>query len=284
MKKILNILTVCVLTICFAGPAYAQEPLQSPRKDGVSIGNTKISRDDKDLVVDYQIMLGDNVLSCNVEVVMLVGRQTEKRIVLGASELKGDFGRITESGFKQVRFNVEKDSHYLAGKDIRFTLNVKSKNVLDNEILAMASVSVVPQPSYGLMLGYVKKFGGYAKFRSDFHFGPASYTCNRSGEIDGGGLLWANGQQRKSRLQATGGVLFRLTKWCYPYVGAGYGTRSVQWQDYQGQWAEVADYSCKGIAAEAGVILKMGPVAVSAGYSSTAFKYSEIELGIGVMF
>lgn len=281
MKKLLNILTVYALILCFADSAYAQMPLQSPRKDGVSIGNTRVSRDDKDLVVDYQIMLGDDVLSCNVQVIMLVG---EQEIVLQPSELKGDFGKITESGFKQVRYNVEDRKQQLAGKDIRFTLNVKNKNVLDDEILAMYNMSVTPQLSYGLMLGYVKKFGGYVKFRSDFQFGPASYTCNRSGEIAGGGLLWANGQQRKSRLQATGGVLFRLTKWCYPYVGAGYGTRSVQWQDYQGQWAEVADYSCKGIAAEAGVILKIGPVAVSAGYSSTAFKYSELELGIGVMF
>lgn len=281
MKKILNILTVCVLAICFAGSVHAQEPLQSPRKDGVSIGNAKVSRDDKDLVVDYQIMLGDNVLSCNVEVIMLVGGQKQK---LNASELKGDFGRITESGFKQVRFNVERKKEYLAGKDIRFTMNVKSKDVLDNEILAMASVSVMPQTSYGLMLGYVKKFGGYVKFRSDFHFDHAAYTCDSAGQIDGGGLLWANGQQRKSRMQATGGVLFRLAKWCYPYAGVGYGTRSVHWQDYQGQWAEVTDYSCKGLAAEAGLILKMGPVAVSAGVSTTAFKYSELELGIGVMF
>lgn len=284
MKKILNILTVCALTICFAGSAHAQEPLQSPRKDGVSIGNAKVSRDDKDLVVDYQIMLGDAVLSCNVEVTMLVGGVNGQRMVLESTELKGDFGRITESGFKQVRYNVDNRKTFLAGKDIRFILNVKSKDVLDDEILAMASFGVVPQFSYGLMLGYVKKFGGYAKFRSDFHFGQAAYKCNNAGKIDGGGLLWANGQQRKSRMQATGGVLFRLTKWCYPYAGAGYGSRTVQWQDYQGEWAQVTDYSCEGIAAEAGMILKMGPVAVSAGVSTTAFKYSELELGIGVMF
>lgn len=281
MKKICNILTVCMLVMSAAVQAYAQEPLPSPKKDGVSIGSTRISRDDKDLVVDYRILLGDNVLSCNVEVIMAV---SGKKYVIDAADLKGDFGKITESGLKQVRYNVEKRKMELAGKDIRFTLNVRSKNVLDDEILAMASVSVFPQVSYGLMLGYVKKFGGYVKFRSDFQFGQASYTCNKAGEIDGGGLLWANGNQRKSRMQATGGALFRLAKWCYPYVGIGYGTRNVQWQDYQGQWAHVSDYSCKGIAAEAGLILKMGPVAISAGVSTTAFKYTELELGVGVMF
>ena len=161
---------------------------------------------------------------------------------------------------------------------------MKRKDVLKGNYIAMASVGVMPQMSYGLMVGYVKKWGGYAKFRSDYHFKSPAYSCDKYGNIDGGGLIWTNGLQRKSRLQATGGVLYRLTKWCYPYAGLGYGTRSLQWQDYQGQWAEVADYSCKGIAAEAGVIMKMGPVAVSAGYSSTAFKYSELEIGIGVMF
>ncbi len=281
MKKLLNILTVYALILCFADSAYAQMPLQSPRKDGVSIGNTRISRDDKDLVVDYQIMLGDDVLSCNVQVIMLVGGQEVK---LQPVELKGDFGKITESGFKQVRYNVEDRKQQLAGKDIRFTLSVNSKDVLDNEILAMYNMSVTPQLSYGLMLGYVKKFGGYVKFRSDFQFGKPSYICNKAGEIEGGGMLWTSGAQRKSRLQVTGGALFRLTKWLYPYAGVGYGSRDVQWQDYQGNWAQVSNYSCKGISAEAGAIVKMGPVALSAGVSTTAFKYTELELGIGVMF
>jgi hypothetical protein len=57
----------------------------------------------------------------------------------------------------------------------------------------------------------------------------------------------------------------------------------VHWQDYNGQWAQVSDYSCKGIAAEAGLIIKMGPVAVSAGVSTTAFRYTELEVGIGLM-
>lgn len=281
MKKICNILTVCVFVMLAAGQADAQEPLLSPKKDGVSIGSTKILRDDKDLVVDYRILLGDNVLSCNVEVIMSVNG---KKYVIDTADLKGDFGKITESGLKQVRYNVEKRKAELAGKDICFTLNVKSKNVLDDEILAMASVSVFPQVSYGLMLGYVKKFGGYVKFRSDFQFGNANYSCNKAGEIDGGGMLWANGKQRRSRMQITGGTLFRLAQWLYPYVGAGYGARNVQWQDFQEQWAQVSNYSCKGIAAEAGAIVKMDMVALSVGVSTTAFSYTEFEVGIGVMF
>lgn len=285
MKNAVRILMTALLSAAGILSVHAQEPLMSPGKDGVSIGNTKISRDDRDLVVDYQIMLGDQVLSCKVEVVMTVGSlEGGQKYVLEESELTGDFGKITESGFKQVRFNVENKKRILAGKDIRFTLSVKSKDVLDDEVLVMASAGVMPQMSYGLMLGYVRKFGGYVKFRSDFNFAQPSYQCNANGEIDGGGLIWSSGKQRKSRMQATCGALFRLAGWCYPYVGAGYGSRGVQWQDYEGQWAQVSDYSCKGIAAEAGLILKFGPVAVSAGASTTAFRYTDLEIGIGVMF
>lgn len=282
--KIFNIIAAGVLMVMGSLSAQGQTTLPEPKKNDVSIGNVKLSRDDKDLVLDYEIRLGDNVLSCSVEVIMLVGGADGQKYPLTASELKGDFGKITQSGAKQIRYNVERSKERLAGRDIRFTLNVKGKNVLDDEILAMGSVAVMPQMSYGLMLGYVKKFGGYIKFRSDFNFAQPSYQCNANGEIDGGGLIWSSGKQRKSRMQATCGALFRLAGWCYPYVGAGYGSRGVQWQDYEGQWAQVSDYSCKGIAAEAGLILKFGPVAVSAGASTTAFRYTDLEIGIGVMF
>lgn len=289
MKNLLNISIAWMFLIGLVGSAYAQEPIRTPKKTDVSIGNAMISRDDKDLVVDYQILFGDKVLSCNVEVIMMVG---DKPVVLEDNELTGDFGKMTEPGQKQFRYNVEKKKMQLAGKDIRFTLNVRGKKVLDDEILAMASAGIHPgvQPyhkSGGLMLGYVKKFGGYVKFRSDFNKNKPSYMCDSNGSISGDGFFWANGSadnMTRTRMQITGGALIRFASWCYPYIGAGYGTRSVLWKDNMGKWAEVSDYSYKGITAEAGLILKMGPVAISAGYSTTAFKYAEIELGVGVMF
>lgn len=110
-----------------------------------------------------------------------------------------------------------------------------------------------------------------------------AYLCDRQGMTDGG-IIWATGEQRKSRMLATGGALFRVAKWFYPYVGAGYGSRNVYWQDYEGQWAKVGDFSCKGIALEVGTIFKLGPVAISAGVSNTAFKFTEVEVGVGLMF
>lgn len=258
----------------------AQEHIPAPSRNEVSIGNARISREEKELVVDYQIQFGDDVKSCEVEVVL---NADGRPVRYGQSDLTGDYGRITTSGQKQVRFNVDKLKHALADKAITFTLNVRNKNVVKNNIMLMASASIVPQLSYGFMLGYVRKIGGYAKFRSDFGSIDPSYGCMSDGTADGN-VFWASGLQKKARFQATAGMLFRASGSVYPYIGAGYGSRGVYWEDYNGEWAQVMDYSCEGISAEAGLIFKAGPIVFSAGVSSTAFKYVEAEIGIGVAF
>lgn len=283
MKEVFRIYIVCMMTIFGTYSLNAQEVLKTPKSDEVSIGNVKVSREGKELVVDYQIILGDDVISCKVDVEMLVGANG-KKYTLKPSELKGDTGKITSTGFRQVRYDVEKRKTLLAGKDIRFTLKVSHKDALKGNYLAVASLGVVPQLSYGLMLGYVQKYGGYAKFRSDFKFPNSSYTCSSNGEIEGGGFIWTNGEQRKSFMQITGGGLFRVAKWFYPYVGAGYGSRRVLWQDFKGEWAKVSDFSCASVAFEAGAIFKFGPVALSTGVSTIGFRYTDWEIGVGVMF
>lgn len=278
LEKMRNVVVIMVLLFSFV-TAQAQEYGRAAKNE-VVVSEARVSRDERELVVDYEIMLGDNVLSCEVEVVL---KADGRSVRYNPNDLIGDYGRITSSGQKQVRFNVENMKHALAGRAITFTLNVKSKDVLDNTVLAMASVSLFPQPSYGLMLGYVRKIGGYAKVRSDFGSVKPAYGCMSDGTMDGG-YFWASGEQKKARLQATAGMLFRASRNVYPYAGVGYGARGVYWEDFKGEWAQVEDYSCKGIAAEAGLIFKFGPVAFSAGVSSTAFKYVEAEIGIGVAF
>lgn len=277
---IVKVLISLLFFIGITNVVVAQNQMRKPSESAVSFGDTKISREEKDLVADYQITLGDNVLSCEVEVIL---KADGREVRYFQTDMRGDYGRITSSGQKQVRFNVENMKQALAGRDITFTFVVKDKNVLENNILAIASASVFPQLSYGLMAGYVRKIGGYVKFRSDFGSLTPAYECMSDGTV-GDSFFWASGVQKQTRLQATAGMLFRASRSVFPYVGAGYGSRGVYWQDSEGEWAQVKDYSCKGISAEAGFVFKMGPVALSAGVSSTAFKYVEAEIGIGVMF
>ena len=146
MSKVLIKLFMTLSLLCgMAFALNAQGTLPEPKKNEVTIGNTKISRDGKELVIDYDIRLGKNVQSCVVDVVMNV----DGRVVndMSLSDLSGDFGKIKTSGKKQVRFNVDNMKHNLAGMDIRFTLNIANKDVLDDRIAVLASASVFPQLS-----------------------------------------------------------------------------------------------------------------------------------------
>lgn len=163
--------------------------------------------------------------------------------------------------------------------------SVKQKPVKDGKTLLMASIGVSPQMTFGARIGYVNKVGSYAKFRSSFDFPTAAYNCTSDGVAEMGGYIYTSGKApRYSCHQATAGLLVRLSKNIYPYIGAGYAMRSVYWEDNYGKWAKVTDYSRNGLAAEAGLALKFGAFSLSAGASTTAFKYTEMEIGVGFMF
>ena len=162
---------------------------------------------------------------------------------------------------------------------------VKQKPVKDGKTLLMASVGVSSPMTFGAMIGYVNRVGSYAKFRSNFDFQPAAYNCTSDGFAETGGYIYTSGRApRYSSHRATAGLLVRLSKNIYPYFGAGYSMLNVYWEDNQGKWMNVTDYSFKGLAAEAGLTLKFGVFSLSAGASTTAFKNTEMEIGVGLMF
>lgn len=143
------------------------------------------------------------------------------------------------------------------------------------------------QSSYGLMLGVARRNGGYMKFTSNFRFGPgASLTTDSEGKAKWYSP-WFTGKTEKYRWSLTAGYLRSITPSLYLYAGGGYGIRSLLWQFYEAPgkngYAEVDDVSFSGPAAESGLIMRFGPVAVSAGVNTINFKYWEASAGIGVL-
>ena len=274
-----KIFLALVLLSFFATAALAQE-LPSPKKDGISIGGTKVSREKNEIIIDYGILLGDQVLSCNVGVTMYLDGKPFK----GGTYFSGDIGKVRKSGTKQIRYDISRQKELLAGKDISFKLNVSKKDVLDTKVLLMASASPLSPRSYGLMVGAVKKVGGYARFQSNFRFTKPAFNTDLAGAIDGGGYMWATGNGRVQTLLATAGVLFRAHKAVYPYAGAGYGHHQYIYEDISGDWGLVKDISPSGLALEAGLVFKAGPIAVSAGVGTIMFKTVSFDLGLGVLF
>jgi len=152
------------------------------------------------------------------------------------------------------------------------------------DVFLLASLAA-PDMAYGLMAGYQhRRWGGYLAFRSNFMFCDTSYACTSEGTIENGSRIWASGSERRSNLMVSGGVLAGVTKWLAVYVGAGYGFRKLAWEDVDGGWALVSDWSCSGFAAECGVIASWRRLAVSAGISTISFRTASFTCGVGVRF
>ena len=166
----------------------------------------------------------------------------------------------------------------LSDKEIAFKVEVVRKDVIKREVIVTGQVSVFPNITYGAMIGMVNEWGWYAKFRSDNRFPLASYEYSTAE-----GKFWGTGEFQTSRLNVTAGAMARATGWLYPYCGLGYGSRGFFCKDVAEEWAINKDYSTKGLSFDAGVILKMGKVAVTAGVCNTMLNYTDAEVGIGIV-
>lgn len=206
----------------------------------------------------------------------------------------GDWLLHVPSGTKDIRINV---AGY-TGTNFEFPINIESYHTYEmivnlpikerGKALIMPSLSISSiHTSYGIMAGYVKKkFGGYVRAKSDFQFGiPIVGTCDAQGK-SGGSQLWLTGENtRKSRYAFTAGAIFRIISPLYFYAGAGYGSRILAWQNYNGtDYYKVTSSSFTGVEAEVGLLAHFGIFAISAGVQTNQFKYVEANVGIGVLF
>ena len=143
----------------------------------------------------------------------------------------------------------------------------------------------VPNEAFGVMVGYqYGRWGCYTSFRSNYMFGKTDYLCGSDGKIVGGGKFWGTGEYRRTNMSAYGGALIGVHNMFSVYVGAGYGMREMDWKDIDGYWAKVSDWSCKGVAAETGLMFSYKRLAIAVGISTVKFKTASFTCGLGVKF
>jgi hypothetical protein len=297
MKKILIPLFILISVSLFAQPdkvVFKGEPKVGVGKQGIQI--------------EYEILLPEGMKWCDIALFLSTdGGQSFVKEPLRAVYF--DIGHITSSGVKRALWIPYQERSVLDGKgtDLTFELRViktakikkQSSSIASNSVsasemkvttpkkggfLIAANLGLYPQLSYGGMIGWSKGAGLYAKFRSDFSkLEETQYECMSDGTADGG-YIWPSGVVQKYRMSVTGGLMIRAAKWLYFYIGAGYGNRAVSWRDVDGNWASVTDLSFKGVAVDAGAVLRFGKFAITVGANNTQFKYTELEAGIGLMF
>ena len=152
------------------------------------------------------------------------------------------------------------------------------------DFILLAEMSA-PELSYGLRAGFKgRTFGGYLALRSNLIKASADYTCRLDGTLENGSVFWPGGAEKTTSFTASAGFLAQTTSWLILYAGAGYGSRQLMWQDIDGCWARVLDWSANGLSAEAGVIFRWNCLAFSAGVSSVRFQTCNATFGVGFCF
>ncbi len=143
----------------------------------------------------------------------------------------------------------------------------------------------VPDMYYGAMASVSGlRFGGFVKASASIPFIKSAYECLSDGTTPSGGYIWTSGQECISRWAVTAGASFMPWRFLSFYAGAGYGHRSLMWQDVSGSWAAVADHSEAGVVIDAGVLVHIGRLRLLAGASFIGFVSATAEFGLGWCF
>lgn len=150
--------------------------------------------------------------------------------------------------------------------------------------MSVSAVAMFPEYSGGLMVAWEKyRFGAYVKAVSNFRDSGSSYNCLSDGTT-AEGYIWTSGRSRVSRLGVTAGLVFRTCPWLSLYAGAGYGDRTLLWEDSSQNWAKVSDRSYRGVSADLGLQLRLWRFRIGAGISTTAFRTADAVVSVGFCF
>lgn len=150
----------------------------------------------------------------------------------------------------------------------------------------VASISPWPEISFG---GAVSIFanncgwGGYARFRSNFASSSWSYLSYSDGSCEGG-AFWPSGGRGLSVLHSSAGVRRNFGSRFAFMAGAGYGRKTVLWEDIDHNWSKVKDLSVSGLALECGPAAGFGPVEFQLLVSTINFRTASLEFAFGFRF
>lgn len=172
-------------------------------------------------------------------------------------------------------------------KSVVYRLNLKLivPESMKTRTLVMPLIGIGETLSYGIMVGVVRKWGGYVKAKYSFSSLSTDVTVDDAGVVEGtSAKAWFTGADKSERFSITAGALYRITLPLYAYAGIGYGNKTLAWEMADGEWAEAADHSSKGFESEIGAIYRYKEFAISLGVENTAFKYWEFNVGVAIMF
>lgn len=163
---------------------------------------------------------------------------------------------------------------------------VKPKIPIEADILATTSLGgKATYLTWGVMAAVMKRHGAYMHISTNFGAtGKIIGVCDRYGMIDGSERYYS-GRTRRKAYMVTVGAIHRCGRHIGIFEGIGYSSGTLAWQladSEGGGYVRNSYYSCKGLTAEVGIMLKLNKLTISA--SALTLKGNEWfgTIGIGL--
>ena len=264
------------------------------------VTNVVAFQEGKTIVITYD--LSENAIVNISGTASTNSRIMNDYLTLKMYTVKGDVGKFVHAGKgKRIVWDVLQDyGEKFMYQNVKF--HVSARPTMKTFIVAEGAYSFSPQWGAGIMVGQVRRWGWFLKFRSNYQFKALQSTqyeaqengvVKWSGWADGDGFYdykgvevtpFYSGKQTKTELIVDAGTIVRLGCPLHLYFGGGFGARQVQWQTTDEQWIKYAPGSVMGFSGDIGLLASIHGFVISAGVNTINFKYMEIEAGLGWMF
>lgn len=202
------------------------------------------------------------------------------KTLIPQSYLAGDSGKRVAPGIeKKVLWRVldQCPDQNFKGENMSFI--VKGKPSIRFFTVLNAGYSLDSGFNMGVTVGQFGSIGWYVKGMTTFATPQKSaFGCDENGYVDGT-LPAYSGIASAFKAYGVAGVTIRLGAPVYLNVGLGYGTRVYDWQTTDGNWVKNIPGSYNGLAIDAGLMTKIGSIALSAG---TTLVNGRIDLCVGM--
>ena len=244
-----------------------------------SIANVDANQEGKSIAVTYD-------LSEATDISLYITRDGGKtKTAIPLRFTSGDIGKNVKPGLqKKILWRVldQYPNQGFQGENISFIVKGSPRM----SFFATLNAGYAPDSGFnvGFMAGQLGTIGWYVKGMTTLSLPQsAEYECDENGYIDY--IMPAySGQASVFKAYGVAGITFRLSDPLYVNVGAGYGVRIYEWELTSGQWVRNLPGSYGGFALDAGVVGRLGNIALSAGATLLLRGSADICLGIGYVF
>lgn len=213
---------------------------------------------------------------------------------------------VSKSGMYSSTKRVE------VGANKKESISIRLERIVDP--YSFFSYIYSPKAPFGFMFGKVEHWGWYGKMQ---WAGPSWTAEMKSDSGDNTDYYDLNGimpiedltkekpedldEYGNFRFSVTGGAIYRLSHFAFVYAGLGYGSYSNIYEDtnenhwkktsgdegYYNQYRFYEGVKCKGMEAEAGLIIKLGNFNIIGGYGylvGSKSPFADLHVGAGFMF